>query len=239
MALTTEQIRTAAEAVGVTLDDHQAAQFARYRDMLVEWNERFNLTAITDDASILARHFADSLTALSQLPSVFGATLLDAGTGAGLPGIPLKIARPDLDVTLVDGTGKKATFCQAVITDLGLADIRIIKGRAEELAHVKEHRAKYRAVIARALAPLPTLVEYLLPFAKANGVVIAMKGSDAQIEVAQATRAITLLGGELERVVAVTLPGVTDQRSLVVIRKVRPSASIYPRPAGKPRSDPL
>lgn len=239
MALTTEQIQTAAEAVGVTLDAGQAAQLARYRDLLVEWNERFNLTAITDDASILTRHFADSLTALSQLPTGNGVTLMDAGTGAGLPGIPLKIARPDLDVTLVDGTGKKVTFCQAVIADLGLAGIRIIKGRAEELAHVKEHRAKYRAVIARALAPLPTLVEYLLPFAKANGVVIAMKGSDAQTEAGQAARAIKLLGGELERIVAVTLPGVTDQRSLVVIRKVRPSPSVYPRPAGKPRSDPL
>jgi 16S rRNA (guanine527-N7)-methyltransferase len=239
MSLTIEQIQTAAAAIGVTLDGTQAGQFVRYRDLLVEWNERMNLTAITADEAILARHFADSLTALRAISPTLGLTLVDVGTGAGLPGIPLKIARPDLDVTLVDGTGKKVTFCQTVISELGLSGIRVIKGRAEELAHDKHHRAYYKVVIARALAPLPTLVEYLLPLARANAVVIAMKGSDAQAEVTQAERAIKLCGGELERVEPVTLPGAPDQRALVVIRKVKPTASIYPRPAGKPRSDPM
>ncbi len=239
MSLTTEQIQTAAAAIGVTLDTAQAAQFAQFRDLLVEWNERMNLTAITDDESILSRHFADSLTALRAIPSTPGLTLVDVGTGAGLPGIPLKIARPDLDVTLVDGTGKKVAFCETVIAELGLIGIRVIKGRAEELAHDKHHRAYYKVVIARALAPLPTLVEYLLPLARMNGVCIAMKGSDAQAEAAQAARAIKLIGGELDRVEPVTLPGAPDQRALVVIRKAKPSPSIYPRPAGKPRSEPF
>ncbi|MCL4507704.1 MAG: 16S rRNA (guanine(527)-N(7))-methyltransferase RsmG [Chloroflexi bacterium] len=242
MSLSIEQIQKAAAAIGVGLDAAQAAQLAVYRDLLVAWNVRFNLTAITDDESILVRHFADSLSALRALPApgaTHGLTLIDVGTGAGLPGIPLKIVRPDLDVTLLDGTGKKVTFCETVIAELGLQGIRAVKGRAEEAAHQKEHRAVYRVVIARALAPLPTLVEYLLPFARANGVCIAMKGSEAQAEAAQAARAIKLLGGELERVDAVALPGVPDQRALVVIRKVRPSPSLYPRPAGKPRSEPI
>jgi len=239
MSLTIEQIQTAATAVGVMLDETQASQLALYRDLLIEWNERFNLTAITDDASILSRHFADSLSALHPMTPIHGLTVIDVGTGAGLPGIPLKIARPDLDVTLLDGTGKKVAFCETVIAELGLSGIRIIKGRAEELAHQKEHRAYYKVVIARALAPLPTLVEYLLPFARMNGICIAMKGSDAHTEVELAARAIKLLGGELDRVESVTLPGAPDQRALVVIRKAKPSASIYPRPAGKPRTDPI
>ena len=239
MSLTTEQIQTAAAAVGCVLDTLQAEQFVHFRDLLVEWNERMNLTAITDDEAILARHFADSLTALRAISSTPGLTLVDIGTGAGLPGIPLKIARPDLDVTLVDGTGKKVTFCETVIAELGLRGIRALKGRAEELAHDKHHRAYYKVVIARALAPLPTLVEYMLPLARMNGVCIAMKGSDAQAEAEQAARAIKLCGGELDRVEAVTLPGAPDQRALIVIRKAKPCASIYPRTAGKPRSEPL
>lgn len=239
MSLTIEQIQTAAAAVGVTLDAIQSEQFVRFRDLLVEWNERMNLTAITDDESILSRHFADSLTALRAIAPTLGLTLVDIGTGAGLPGIPLKIARPDLDVTLVDGTGKKVTFCETVIAELGLRGIRVIKGRAEELAHDKHHRAYYKVVIARALAPLPALVEYMLPLARMNGVCIAMKGSDAQAETELAARAIKLCGGELDRIEPVKLPGAPDQRALVVVRKAKPSASIYPRPAGKPRSEPL
>ncbi len=242
MSLSIAQIQQAAGGIGVALDAAQAAQLAAYRDLLTAWNVRFNLTAITDDEAILTRHFVDSLTALRALPapdSSRNLTLIDVGTGAGLPGIPLKIARPDLDVTLLDGTGKKATFCETAIATLGLRGIRAVKGRAEEAAHQKEHRAFYRIVIARALAPLPTLVEYLLPFARANGVCIAMKGSEARAETAQAARAIHALGGELERVEAVALPGLPDQRALVVIRKARPSPSQYPRAAGKPRGEPI
>ncbi len=166
-------------------------------------------------------------------------TLLDVGSGAGLPGIPLKIARPDLDVTLMDSTGKKAGFCQAVIADLRLTGIRAVKDRAEEAAHKPAYRERFDAVIARALAPMPTLVEYLLPFTREGGCCVAMKGSDVAEEAAQAARAIHILGGELERIETVTLPGLTIPHALVVIRKARPTPPIYPRQGGKPRRAPL
>ena len=239
MSLNIAQIQTAAAAIGVTLSDDQVGMFARYRDLLVEWNERFNLTSMIDDTSILLRHFMDSLTVLHTLPVKRGISLLDVGTGAGMPGIPLKIARPDIDVTLMDSTGKKIDFCAAVIADLQLADIHTLKARSDEAAHLREHRAQYDAVVARALAPLPTLVEYLLPFARAGGLCIAMKGSDAQVESDQAARAIRTLGGALERIEAVTLPGLPDERALVIIRKAKPSPSLYPRAGGKPRTAPL
>lgn len=238
MTITLTQLQEAARAVGAALTDAQAEQLVRYRDLLLEWNARFNLTAITDDESIVARHFADSLSVLPVL-SAGALTLLDVGTGAGLPGIPLKIARPDLRVTLMDGTGKKVAFCQAVIDNLRLTGIRALHGRAEEAAHQREHRERYDAVVARALAPMRTLLEYLLPFTSVGGCCIAMKGSDAQIETEQAAHAIGVLGGELARVQAVTLPNLPDQRALVVIRKSRNTPRLYPRQAGKPRTAPL
>jgi 16S rRNA (guanine527-N7)-methyltransferase len=166
-------------------------------------------------------------------------SLLDVGSGAGLPGIPLKIADPSLDVTLMDSTGKKARFCQEAITALGLAGIRAIAGRAEELAHWTEHRERYQAVVARAVAPLPTLVEYLLPFCAPGGVCVAMKGAAGDDEAAQSARAVALLGGELIRVERLRLPVVEHQRALVVIRKVRRSPAAYPRQRGLPRSRPI
>ena len=244
-----DQIQTACSAIGVPLDADQAGLLLQYRDLLLKWNALFNLTAITDDEGILVRHFADSLTVVHALPECVTARedkdkltacpTLDVGSGAGLPGIPLKIARPELDVTLMDSTGKKVTFCETVIAELKLEGIRAIKGRAEEAAHQREHREQYTIVVARALAPLPTLVEYLLPFARVGGLCIAMKGSDARDEARQAARAIRTLGGELERVEPVALPGLADQRALVIIRKARPSPALYPRQAGKPRSAPL
>ena len=239
MTVILQHIQDAANAAGVPLSEAQAAQLLRYRDLLIEWNARFNLTAITDDESILARHFVDSLTVLRVLNAGAGQTLLDVGTGAGLPGIPLKIAQPDLDVTLMDSTGKKVTFCQAVIDDLKLAGIRAVKERAEEAAHRPAYREEFDVVTARALAPLPVLVEYLLPFVRVGGLCIAMKGSDAEAEIAQAARAIQMLGGALLRTEPVTLPGLPDQRALVVIEKLSPSLRLYPRQAGKPRTSPL
>ena len=239
MTVTLQQIQDAAGAVGVTLSETQAAQLLRYRDLLVEWNARFNLTAITEDAAILTRHFADSLTVLRAFTVTAGQTLLDMGTGAGLPGIPLKIAQPGLDVTLMDSTGKKVSFCQAVIDDLNLTGISAVKERAEEAAHKLAYREQFDIVVARALAPMPVLVEYLLPFVRVGGLCVAMKGSDAASEAEQAARAIHTLGGELLRIEPVTLPGLPDQRALIIIEKRAPSSRQYPRQAGKPRTSPL
>ena len=215
----------------------------RYIALLIEWNSRVNLTAIDDDEGILTRHLADSLTVIPTLDrclgSVRSAPVIDVGTGGGLPGIPVKIARPALDVTLMDSTGKKIRFCQTVIDELGLDGIHAIHGRAEEMAHRRDYREQFGIVLARAVAPLPTLVEYLLPFAKPGGWCIAMKGAESQAEADRAGKAITTLGGGETFIEPVALPGVPDRRALVVIRKARRTPDLYPRQAGAPRSSPL
>jgi 16S rRNA (guanine527-N7)-methyltransferase len=250
--MTPDLIIESAQAMGVRLDRVQAERFIRFRDLLVEWNKRFNLTALTDDASILSLHFLDSLSALpsiqawreSKQASHRPISLIDVGTGGGFPGIPLKIAQPDLRVTLLDGTAKKVAFCDEVIRTLDLKDAHAVHGRAEELAHQPAHREKYDVVIARAVAPLPALVEYLLPLASVGGLCIAMKGSDALVEAQQAAGALAKLGGRLDRVVNVHLPNrpgkpAPDQRALILIDKIAESAKKYPRSGGAPRKSPL
>lgn len=234
-------LQARAGAAGVALDDGQAACFVRYRELLLEWNARFNLTAITDDEGILMRHFVDALTVVPALDAALpgGGHALDLGTGAGLPGIALKIARPALSVRLMDSTAKKLTFCEAVIADLGLKGIDAVHARAEEAGRDPAHRERYDAAIARAVAPLPTLVEYLLPFVRVGGVAVAMKGSDADAEAQAAAGAIHALGGALRSVIPVVLPGLSDQRALIVIAKTAPTPPTYPRQGGKPRSQPL
>jgi 16S rRNA (guanine527-N7)-methyltransferase len=218
-----------------------ADKLQRYSTLLLEWNQRFNLTAITDDEGIALRHFVDSLMVLTVLPVLPNkpARLIDVGTGPGFPGIPLNIARPDLSVTVMDSVAKKVKFCAEVIRQLGLKNIRAEQGRAEEVAHQPAYREQFDVVTARAVAALPTLVEYLLPFAKVGGVCIAMKGSDAEAEAAQAENAIRTLGGKLNRVVPVSLPGLPDKRALIVIDKIAPTPPVYPRQGGMPRSAPI
>lgn len=242
--MTEDEIQSAARAMGITLDAAQAGALVRFRDLLVEANRRFNLTALTDDASILALHFLDSLTALPVIRKIHAdlgsaPDLIDIGTGGGFPGIPLKIAMPELRVTLMDGTAKKVRFCAEVIRALGLRDICAIQDRAEEAGHRPEHREHYDVVIARAVAPMPTLAEYLLPFARLGGTCIAMKGSDAQAEAARAAGAIAKLGGEITDVMPVSLPGRDDRRALIVIHKLRPTPQPYPRRGGAARHSPL
>ena len=215
-----------------------ADKLQRYRALLLEWNQRFNLTAITDDEGIALRHFVDSLMVLQVLP-INPTRLIDVGTGPGFPGIPLKIARADLTVTVMDSVAKKVKFCDEVIRQLGLKGIRAEQGRAEEVAHQPAYREQFDGVTARAVAALPTLVEYLLPFAKVGGMCIAMKGSDAEAEAAQAENAIRTLGGKLNRVVPVVLPGLPDKRSLIVIDKIAPTPVAYPRQGGMPRLAPI
>lgn len=239
-----QDIILGAESLGLPLTPEQAGALLTYRDLLVEWNTRFNLTALTDDASILALHFLDSLTAVPAIQALQTLrrrplSLIDVGTGAGFPGIPLKVALPYLNLTLMDSTAKKVQFCSEVIRALGLAGAQAVHGRAEEAGHQPQHREQYDVVIARAVAPLPTLVEYLLPLARVGGLCICMKGSDAQIEAAQAAGAISKLGGALKKIDSVSIPGREDKRALILIEKIRPTPKLYPRQAGAPRKTPL
>ena len=216
----------------------QLAQFSRYADLLMEWNERFNLTSITDPREIVIKHFLDSLSAARSLPP--GATrLIDVGAGPGFPGLPLKLAQPGLALTLLEATRKKCEFLEAVVKELNLAEVLIVNARAEDAAHDPDHRECYDVAIARAVAEMPTLVEYLLPFVKVNGVAVAQKSKEVLNDVKHAELAMTTLGGRLNDIVAVDVPELHEARYLVVIEKVFATPAKYPRRAGMPSKRPL
>ena len=232
-----------AAALGLALDAAQVERFARYRALLLDWNSRINLTAITDPEEVVTRHFLDSLTCAPLLPSITPSRttprLVDVGTGAGFPGLPLAIALPSWDVTLLEATGKKVRFLETVIADLGLTNAHALAGRAEELAHRPELRSRCDAVTARAVAALPTLLEYSAPFARPGGTLIFPKKGDLAGEIAAGQRAAPLLGARLLAPVPVTLPPLADGRVLLVARQERPCPPQYARPAGAPVERPL
>jgi 16S rRNA (guanine527-N7)-methyltransferase len=235
--------------MGLTLLPAQVSSFERYMEELLSWNERFNLTAVTDPEQVEIRHFLDSLAlipALAALDSVPLSQVLnrslqavDVGSGAGLPGLALRIAWPKLRLSLLEATGKKVRFLEHVSALLGFSDVQSIQGRAEELGLRAPFRAGYDLVMARAVAPLPTLVEYLLPLARRGGRVVAYKGSAAHEEALAAEHAIRLLGGHLRRLIPIEIPGLAETRVLVVIDKVSQTPDSYPRGRGLPRKQPL
>jgi 16S rRNA (guanine527-N7)-methyltransferase len=231
-----------AAALGFSLDVAQVERFARYRALLLDWNTRVNLTSITDPAEVVTRHFLDSLTCVLALPTEWrerGITLIDVGSGAGFPGLPLAIALPNWQVTLLEATGKKVRFLEAVVAELGLANVESVTGRAEEVAHRPEYRGRFDVVTARALAVLHTLLEYCCPFARTGGYVVAPKKGDLAEEVAVGGRAANLLGAKLLAPEPITLPGLADGRVLVVARQERPCPPQYPRAAGAPVKRPV
>jgi 16S rRNA (guanine527-N7)-methyltransferase len=222
---------------GLRLDAGQLAQLRRYADELERWNQHTNLTAVRDRLEIYRRHFLDSLS----LAAFWGeppATLVDLGTGGGFPGLPLKILRPELELTLVDSVGKKTEFLSHVVRQLGLDGVRVRTARAEELGRDKAERERHSLVTARAVAELRVLVEYGLPLLRVGGRMLAPKGAGAFEEAAAATGAIEQLGGELAAVEPVSLPGL-EARAVVVIDKVAPTDRRYPRPVGTPARRPL
>ncbi|MGQ0605311.1 MAG: 16S rRNA (guanine(527)-N(7))-methyltransferase RsmG [Anaerolineales bacterium] len=225
--------------LGLELTPAQVGAFQLYADELRAWNEKFNLTAITDPYAIQIKHFLDSLTVLKVITGGQPLRVIDVGTGAGFPGLPLKIVCPAIHLTLVDATGKKASFCEHVARRLKLSDVTVVHARAEEVGQQREHRERYDWAVARAVAEMPTLAEYLLPLVKRGGHVLAQKGKDAPAEAFGAARAIQKLGGELEQIVPVELPGVAEERYLIVLRKVAATHSRFPRRPGVPGKTPL
>jgi 16S rRNA (guanine527-N7)-methyltransferase len=223
---------------GCSLTPEQIIAFQVYSDELVAWNERANLTAITGAEAIEVKHFLDSLTCLQALPQGDGLLVLDVGSGAGFPGLPLKIVRPDLRLSLLESVGKKVSFLQHMVQRLGLADVQILQGRAEDYGRQPEQRERYDVVFARAVAELRVLVELTLPFCRVGGVVIAQKRAGIDEEMRSAARAIDLLGGALDTALPVSLPDV-EPRQLLVLDKVAPTPLRYPRRAGIPEKRPL
>ena len=218
----------------------QLAAFEAYAAELRAWNEQFNLTAIRDLDGIQVKHFLDSLSILKVLPRGGGpARMVDVGTGAGFPGLPLKIVCPELRLTLVEATGKKAAFCQAVVDRLHLSGVSVIKARAEEIGRDAAHREQYDWALARAVAELPVLAEFLLPLVRRGGRALALKGEGAPAEMQAAEGAVRRLGGQLEQIVPVELPGIVERRYLVVLRKTAATPPAYPRRPGVPAKTPL
>jgi 16S rRNA (guanine527-N7)-methyltransferase len=244
-----------ARQLGLNLTDEYLRVFQVYYEELVAWNARFNLTAITEYEQVQVRHFLDSLSCVRALvgteylvsaaPGRAGfrlarpLTCIDVGSGAGFPGLPLKIVLPRLRLTLLEATGKKVTFLEHIVERLGLEEVTVIKGRAEELGQMGGHRERYDLVLARAVAELPALVEYLLPLCQLGGLCIAQKGVKAQVEVAPAQRALAILGGSLRQIIPVELTGLAETRHLVILEKIARTPEKYPRRPGIPTKRPL
>ncbi len=226
-------------ALGIEITQKQAEQFYQYYELLIEWNQKMNLTAITDFEDVVQKHFVDSLSILTKVDLSEVETLIDVGTGAGFPGLPLKIVFPHLKVTLLDSLNKRIQFLDEVIRSLGITDIETLHGRAENYARQGAKREYYDLCVSRAVAHLSTLSEYCLPFVKIGGRFCSYKSGQMAEELADAKSAIFLLGGKIENVAEFILPDSDISRSLVCIRKVNGCPRKYPRKSGVPSRSPL
>ena len=222
---------------GLTLESSQVDAFMKYMDVLKDWNKKINLTAIEDDIDIIIKHFLDSLSIMPYLEGD-DKSLIDVGTGAGFPGIPVKICKGKLGVTLLDSLDKRIKFLNEVVNKLGLTGINAVHGRAEDFGKNLQYREKFDYAVARAVASLPVLLEYCLPFVKTGGLFIAMKGSNIE-EVDISSKALNILGGEIENIYTITIPSSDIKRNIITVRKLRQTPTKYPRKAGKPSKVPL
>ncbi len=222
--------------LNIELTDEMIEQFFLYKNLLLEWNEKINLTAITEEKEILIKHFIDSLTIEKYIPQ--NARIIDVGTGAGFPGIPIKIVRPDVEVVLLDSLNKRINFLNEVIEKCGLKKITTIHGRAEEVAHKKEYREQFDFSTARAVANISTLSELCTPFLKVGGVFICMK-ADAAEEMEKAKKALEILGMNEEKIAHISLPNIGDSRTIILYKKTKNTPTKYPRKAGTPAKEPI
>ena len=225
---------------GLTLSAAQVEQFDVFLRELLDWNQKFNLTAIREPEEIKIKHFLDSLSVVKAFPNGWTPqSMIDIGTGAGLPGIPLKIIYPQARLTLVESIKKKAGFCEHVVEVLGLKDVRVSSARAEEIGQYPDHRERYDLALARAVAKMPVLVEYLLPLVTVGGLVVMQKSASAKEEAENSRNAIRLMGGKLETIIPVKLPEIDDERYLVTLIKTRATPAEFPRRVGIPAKSPI
>lgn len=230
---------TALEKFNILLSKEQKEQFDKYYSILVEWNKVMNLTGITEYEEVQKKHFLDSLSLIHLMDLTKTETVIDIGTGAGFPGIPLKIAFPHLKVTLLDSLNKRVKFLNSVIDELGLEEITAIHGRAEDYAKQKEYREMYDICVSRAVANLSTLVEYCLPYVKKGGYFISYKSGEVEEEVKQSEKAVELLGGKINKIDKFYLPESDIGRALIQIQKIKNTPKKFPRKAGLPAKEPL
>ncbi len=229
----------ALQLFGISLSARQVAQLAAYERELLEWNQKFNLTAIRDVDGIRAKHFLDSISCCLAWREQTPRRLVDVGTGAGFPGIVLKILYPGMKLTLVESVGKKANFCSHIVQTLGMEGVEVLTARAEEMGRHPKHREKYDWAVARAVANLPVLAEYLLPLVRVGGVMLAQKGESGPAEAQAAEHAFKLLGGRMRQLIPVELPGVAEERYLVIVDKPAATPPAYPRKVGIAAKKPL
>ena len=242
MSFFEELAATWLEVLGKPPTQRQIMQFARYADLLIEWNTHINLTAITDPKEIVVKHFLDSLSILAALDPIASKPfkLIDVGSGAGFPGMAVAIMRPTWHMTLLDSTRKKVDFLRLVAHELKLNQVTLLWGRAEKLAQQASQREQYHAAVARAVAPLPVLAEYCLPFVSVGGHWVAQKGPKAREEVFISRNAFGQLGGKLRAVETITVPGMADQiRHLIIVKKAKATPRTFPRRPGIPSKRPL
>jgi 16S rRNA (guanine527-N7)-methyltransferase len=232
-------IQETKKLTGYSLNEKQVEQFKRYEEELLDWNSRFNLTAVRDSEGIRIKHFLDSLSCLQVVGSHPPLRLIDVGTGAGFPGIPLKICFPAMQLTLVESVGKKADFCRHLVSSLGLDKVEVVQARAEEIGQMPQHREKYDVATARAVANLPILVEYLLPLVRLGGIMLAQKGENGPIEAQSVEKTVKVLGGHFQQLREINLPGVAENRYFIIISKVAVTPPQYPRRVGIPQKTPI
>lgn len=232
-----EEMLEKSKILGVRFSVEQIEQFYRYMNLLIEWNEKMNLTAITEPKEIILKHFIDSITILKYIDD--NSKLVDVGTGAGFPGVPLSIMNPTLKITLVDSLNKRLIFLQEVVKELNLKNIEIVHARAEEFGQNKNCREKFDIATSRAVANLATLSEYLVPLVKIDGKIISMKASNAKEEINDAKKAIEVLGGKIEKIEEFDLPESDIGRTIIIIDKNKCTPAKYPRKAGTPAKEPI
>lgn len=232
-------LESKAKELSLTFSERQIKQFEDYYRILIEWNHVMNLTAITEYEEVVEKHFIDSLSIINAVDFSEIFNIIDIGTGAGFPGIPLKIAFPDINITLLDSLNKRVKFLNEVIEQLGLNNINAIHGRAEDYAKQKEYREQYDLCVSRAVANLSTLSEYCLPYVKINGLFIPYKSGDIDVELEKSEHAVSILGGVVSDVIRFQLPGTDIGRSFVKIKKIKSTGKKYPRKAGLPSKETL
>lgn len=228
-----------ATGVGVNLDEAAVRLYLRYLGLLLEWNQKINLTAITDPKEIVLKHFVDSISVLPYLEKKDNLRILDVGSGAGFPGLPIKIACAQTSVVLLDSLNKRLTFLNNVISELDLSEISTVHGRAEDLGRDNRFRGGFDVVASRAVAKLSVLVELCIPFVRVGGIFVAYKGPKATEEMSEAQNALRILGGQIVNQVEICLPGLDDCRTIIFIKKKSSTPDKYPRKAGMPDKKPL
>ena len=232
-----KSLKEKVEKLGIELNDYQVKQFYNYMKLLIEWNKKINLTAIIDPEDIILKHFIDSLTIAKYINEKD--KIADIGTGAGFPGIPIKILKPENEMLLVDSLNKRIKFLEMVIQEDKLKNIKVLHGRVEEIGHNKAYRGNFDVVTSRAVAKLNILLEYMLPLLKLGGKCICLKGPNIEEELEEARNAIKILGGQIDKIEQMELPYSDNRRNIIIVKAVKQSPNKYPRKPGTPTTSPL